>query len=166
MRANTRSSVIGSILHSYATELGTWVRCRATRYGTACGIMVAGAISILIAVGVATAAAFHFIELRYGISVAYGTTGGFFFLLGLAGLLGGHLLLKNSAAPLPRPQADMLKRSIAVPVAARLLSSGASLGAAGRADPATQALAAGAAIMLVGWIVASRIGRRSVTALD
>ncbi|WP_229190735.1 hypothetical protein [Bradyrhizobium brasilense] len=73
----------------------------------------------------------------------------------------GRVLLARPAPAVPRPgrQADMLKRAIAVPVAARLIASSQS-GAGTRIDPTTRALAAGAAIMLVGWFAASRAGRQ------
>jgi hypothetical protein len=119
--------------------------------------MLAGAISIVMAVSVGFAAAFHFIEAQYGVYVAYGAIGGFLLVLGLLGLLTGRLLLKRPLPPVPRPrgQTDMLKRSIAAPLAARLNSPSA------RVDPVTQVLAAAAAVTLVGWIAASRFNRNS-----
>ncbi|WP_249144177.1 hypothetical protein [Bradyrhizobium lablabi] len=133
----------------------------ATGYALALGLMLMGLISLVIAVGVGVAAAFHVIEVRYGAPLAYGVVGGLFLVLGIAGLLVGRGLLKRSAPPVPRPrrQADMLKRAVAVPVAARLIST--SRMARVQADPVTQALAAAAAVTLVGWIAASRFKRRS-----
>ncbi|OKO79752.1 hypothetical protein AC628_10415, partial [Bradyrhizobium sp. NAS96.2] len=61
------------------------------------------------------------------------------------------------AVPRPSRQADMLKRAIAVPVAARLIATSRT-GAS--ADTTTRALAAGAAVLLVGWFAASCFRRR------
>ncbi|QOZ25123.1 hypothetical protein [Bradyrhizobium sp. CCBAU 51753] len=159
MRPNTGPSSISLIVRSYVTELRQWIGRLVTGYALACGFMLVGAAFVLVAAGVGVAAAFHAIELHYGIRIAYAAIGGGFLLLGLSGLVMGQMLFKRPAPPLPRPtrQADMLKRSIAVPVAARLIAGSR---AAGGVDTTTRALAAAAAVMLVGWVAASRLRRK------
>ncbi|GKQ51065.1 hypothetical protein [Bradyrhizobium sp. Ce-3] len=161
MGAHTRPSSLSLILRSYLADLRQWIGHLATGYALACGLMLVGAVSLLIATGVAVAAGFHALEVRYGIWIGYAVVGGAFLLLGLAGLVAGRMLLARPPPAVPRPsrQADMLKRSIAVPVAARLIAISRT-GATARADVTTRALAAGAAVMLVGWFAGSRLGRR------
>ncbi len=155
------SSILALALHSYAADLRKWIAGMAAGYAMAVGLMLAGAIALLLAIGVGIAAAFHGIEVRYGVSVAYAAIGGFFLALGLAGLLAGRALLKRPVPSIPRPrrQAELLKRSIAAPAAIRLISN-IRPGGGGTADPVTQLLAATAAITLIGWIVVSRFGRK------
>ena len=161
MGANTRSSSLSLIFHSYLTDLRRWIAHLVTGYAVACGFLLVGAVSLLVAIGIGAGAAFHALEVRYDIWVAYAVVGGAFLLLGLVALLAGRMLLARPAPAVPRPsrQADMLKRTIVVPVAARLIvTSGSESGAS--VDLTTRALAAGAAIMLVGWFAASRLRRR------
>ncbi|WP_244485048.1 hypothetical protein [Bradyrhizobium tropiciagri] len=159
MSAKTRSSVLSLIFRSYLADLQQWIGQMVTGYALTCSFMLIGAVSLVIAMGVGVAAAFHAIEVRYDIWIAYAVIGGAFLLLGFAGLIVGRALLARPApsVPLPSRQADMLKRAIAVPVAARLIAT-SQTGAS--ADATTQALAAGAAVLLVGWFAASRFRRR------
>jgi len=159
---STQPSSLGPILRSYVADLRTWIGRLLTGYALACGLMLAGAIFIFIAIGFGVGAGFHFIEVRYGLGVAYGTVGGAFLMLGLAGLLAGRLLVKRPAPALPRPhrQADMIKRSIVAPVAARLMFSSRT---GPGTDPVMRAAAVGAAVILLGWIAASRFRREPGT---
>lgn len=161
MGANTRSSSLSLIVRSYLGDLRHWIGCLVTGYAVACGVMLFGVVSLLIAIGIGVGAAFHALEMRYNIWIAYAMVGGAFLLLGLVGLLAGRILLARPAPAVPRPsrQSDMLKRAIAVPVAARQIATSRSGSGAG-VDPTTQVLAAGAAIMLVAWFAASHFKRR------
>lgn len=161
MRVNTRPSSLNLIFRSYLADLRQWLGRLVTGYALACGFMLVGAVSLLVAIGIGVAAAFHALEVHYGSWIAYAATGGVFLLLGIVGLVVGRLLLARPAPAVPSPgrQADMLKRAIAVPVAARLIASNRT-GAGGSVDPTTRALAAGAAIMLVGWFASSRARRQ------
>lgn len=161
MRVNTRPSSLSLIFRSYVADLRQWLGRLVTGYALACNFMLVGAVSLLVAIGIAVAAAFHAIEVHYGIWIAYAAIGGVFLLLGILGLVAGRVLLARPAPAVPRPgrQADMLKHAIAVPVAARLIAT-TRTGAGGSVDPTTRALAAGAAIMLVGWFAASRTTRQ------
>lgn len=161
MRANSRRPSISLILRSYLVDLRRWIGRIVTGYALAGGFLLAGALAVLVAIGVGVAAAFYAIQLRYGVWIAYAAIGGAFLVSGLFGLGTGSVLLNRPAAALPRPhrQADMLKRSIAVPVAARLIARSRA-GAGASADTTTQALAAGAAVLLVGWMAASWFRRK------
>lgn len=161
MGANSRPSSLSLIVRSYLGDLRQWIGHLVTGYAVACAVMLVGAVSLGIGIGAGVAAAFHALEVRYDIWIAYAVLGSTFLVIGLAGLVAGRALLARPAPEVPRPtrQADVLKRSIAAPVAARLIAASRSGTAAG-VDPTTQALAAGAAIMLVGWFAASRLRRR------
>ncbi|WOH78365.1 hypothetical protein RX327_20655 [Bradyrhizobium sp. BEA-2-5] len=161
MRVNTWPSSLSLIFRSYLADLRQWLGRLVTGYALACSFMLAGAVSLLIAIGIGVGAAFHALEVHYGIWIAYAAIGGVFVLLGIVGLIMGRVLLARPAPAAPRPgrQADMLKRAIAVPVAARLIAT-TRTGAGASVDPTTRALAAGAAIMLVGWFAASRTRRQ------
>lgn len=131
-----------------------------TGYALASGLILVGALSILVALGVGAGAAFHGVEMHHSSFVAYAVVGGFFFILGLIGLIAGRLLLRRPMAVVPRPrrQAEMLKRSTTVPIVTRLIST--SRPAAAHADSTTQALAGAAAVILVAWIATSHFSRR------
>jgi hypothetical protein len=92
MRATARPSLLSLVLHSYAVDLRKWGTRLVTGYAVAVGVMLAGAIFIIVAAGIGVAAAFHFLETRYGAPVAYGALGGVFLVLGLAQLLTGRLM--------------------------------------------------------------------------
>ncbi|WP_420965892.1 hypothetical protein [Bradyrhizobium sp. B120] len=161
MGANTRSPSLSLVFRSYLGDVRRWIAHLVTGYAVACGFLLVAAVSLLVAFGIGVAAGFHALELHYDIWIAYAVVGGAFLLLGLVGLLAGRMLLARPAPAVPRPsrQADMLKRAIVVPVAARLIvTSGSGSGAS--VDLTTRTLAAGAAIMLVGWFAASRLRRR------
>jgi|GEM_PF-6636211 len=161
MSADSPSSLLSLIFRSYLAELRRWIGQVMTGYALACAFMLVGAVSLLIAIGIVVAAGVHALEVRYDIWIAYAVVGGAFLLLGLLGLALGRAILARPAPAVPRParQADMLKRAIAVPVAARLIATSRS--ARGTSlDATTQALAAGAAVLLIGWFAASRFSRR------
>lgn len=110
MRTSVPSFPLNQALHSYAADVRKWVANTMTGYAVAFGLILIGAISIVLTIGIGVAAAFHFIEVQYGVYVAYGVIGGASLLLGGAALLAGRMLLKRPPAPVPRPrrQTDML----------------------------------------------------------
>lgn len=158
MRVNSRPSSLSLIVSSYLADWRRWIGRRVTGYAIACGFLLMGAVSLLVAIGVGIATGFHALEMRYGIWIAYAAIGGAFLLLGLLGLVIGRALLARPAPQMPRGsrQADMLKRAVAVPIAARLIATSRS-----GSDTTTKAMAAGAVILLAGWFAASRFRRRS-----
>lgn len=150
-RSSTDSSFAG-LIRSYLQKLTAWARLRAGRYGLAIGLLAIGVLLLAVALAVGTAAAFHFIELRYGIWTAYGVIGGGFAALAAVALIAGLIILKARPAAMPSPPSPArLVRHAVVPVAFRLASTAQRRPAVER----TGLLAAGAAALLVvGWMVA------------
>lgn len=153
-----RPSFLTLAIRSYVAELRKWFGGVMRRYELAIGLLLAGVIALIIAIGVGISATFHIIEVRYGSWWAYVAVGGFFLTLGLITLLAGTAMLKRPLPSVPRPhrQVDTLKRSVVMPISVRLLSVPVTE-RRGKVDPITQALAAAAAVTLIGWIVVSRI---------
>jgi hypothetical protein len=149
------------IIRSYAADLTGWARGIAARYAVAVVVLLCGAIAVLVAVGFGIAALFRFIELRYGVEIAFWTLGGFFALIGLVGVLAGIVLLKRQLPHLPRPdrQIQDLKRSVTTSAALRLLPSPRSANAM-RKDPVMRILIGTAVALAIGWIAAAGRSRR------
>jgi hypothetical protein len=124
-------------------------------YGVAAGLLLAAVFLLVVAAGIATAALFYFIELRYGPWTAYGVIGGSFAALGAIAILVALLMLKRQGKPVPRPpNAAKLFRQAAPLMASRLASAQHSV-ATRRADGTTRLLATGAAMLLIGWVASS-----------
>jgi hypothetical protein len=151
-----------ALLGSYVAELKRWAAGIATGYALAMAMLVAGAFSIAVALGIGVAALFHWLEVHYGPYVAYGALGGLFFLAGIASLLIGLRWLRRPLSPVPTPhrQARALKRAIAVPALSRAFTT-VYAGNGAKPDKVTQALACAAAVTLLGWIATSYVRRSS-----
>lgn len=162
-RASSRASP-SALLRSYITELNRWAAKIATGYALAAAIIVAGALSIAVALGIGMAALFHWLEAHYGPYVAYGTLGGLFLLGGIVSVIIGLRLLSRPLPPVPRPhrQARALRRAIVAPAVSRALTT-VYVGNGTRPDKVTQALAGAAAVTLLGWIAALYVQRSSMT---
>jgi hypothetical protein len=145
------------ILKSYGDDVRKWLAGIGTRYAAGIGLMVGGALLQMVAAGVGTAAALHYVEIEYGTYTAYAIVGGAYGILGVDGLFAGRVLLGRSAspAPSPQPQIQILKQSLAVPTAALFLSS--KRRKILRPDALTQVLAVGAAATLLGWVAATQL---------
>jgi hypothetical protein len=130
-------------------------------------ILVIGALLILVALGFGVGALFDFLEARYGANIAFAAVGGFFLVVGVAAMLAGLSSLKRRIPSLPRPdrQIEGLKRSLALPAAMRLLTNRRSARMLGK-DPVTGLLMGAAALVAIGWIVASRLSRSRATDRD
>ena len=148
-------------LRSYLGRLAAWAKQRATGYGVTAALILFAILFIGIGAGVGIAALFHWIELQYGASTAYSVIGGSFGVVGVSALLGTLTLGKRRKPPLPAPPSvTQLVRRAALPMANRFALE-TRTGIAGRADGTTQLLAAAAALLLIGWAVASRTTRSS-----
>lgn len=103
-------------LKSYSADLRAWIGDILRRYATAIVLAVIGALFVIVAVGFGVAALFHFLELRYGLNVAFASVGGFFIIVGLIVLIWGIALLKRALPPAPRPirQFQEFKRAAAL----------------------------------------------------
>jgi hypothetical protein len=152
---------LSELLGSYLVELKGWVARIKTGYALAATMLLAGALSIAIALGVGIAALFHWLAGLYGPYVGYGMLGGLFLLVGLVCIVVGLQRFKRPmpAIPLPRRQAQALKRAVAAPAVARLVTNAAG---GSRPDKVTQALAGAAAVALLGWIATSYVRRSSL----
>jgi hypothetical protein len=153
-----------AFLRSYAADLRSWAVGLATRYGVAVTMTITGVFAVLAAGAVGVIALFRFIESQYGTVIAYASIGGGLLAVGLALLSVSWAILRKDVPPLPRPRrrAQSVTRRMVAPVAVRTIA--ALRGGDGvRADPVTQLLAAAAATVLVGWIVASRLEGRART---
>jgi hypothetical protein len=161
-RTSSQAS-LSALLGSYIAELNRWAGKIATGYALATASLVAGALSIAVALSIGAAALFHWLEAHYGPYVAYGTLASLFLLGGIASLTIGLRLLGQRIPPVPRPrrQARAIKCAIAAPAVARALTT-VYAGRATRADNVTQALAGAAAVALLGWIAASYVPRSSM----
>jgi hypothetical protein len=142
---------------AYFEQLTTWAKRRVTAYGIAAALLSLAAFFLMIAVGIGTAAGFHWIELQFGVWVAYASVGGGFGLLGVLMLLIGFLLIKRQIPPLPSPpNATDIFHQIAKPLAGRATMP---MGAKGKADPTTRLLAGGAVLFALVWAIGSRGSR-------
>ena len=141
-----------STVRSYANRLRQWAVHGLLLYAVAAGLCVVGALFFAAGVGVATAAGFHFLELRYDIWTAYAVVGGTFFGLALLLSFVAFAIFKKRASPIPRPPSAGVLLRQSLPLAAKF--TGPDLGN-GRLDNRSRMLAAGAAALLVAWIVVS-----------
>jgi Putative Actinobacterial Holin-X, holin superfamily III len=144
-----------SPLRGNTRKLVGWAKQRATTYGVAAGLLLAAVILLAVATGVATAALFYFIELRYGPWTAYGVTGGSFAALGTVAILVALRMLKRQGPPVPRPPSTAKLFRQAAPLMATRLASAQHSVATQRADGTTRLLAAGAALLLIGLVASS-----------
>lgn len=154
------TNIFVRIVKSYGDEVRKWLNGIGKRYAAGIGLMAGGALLVMVAAGVGTAAAFHYIEMQHGAYTAYAIVGGSYGVLGIAGLSAGRVLLGQSAsrAPSPQPQIQILKRSLAVPTAALFLPSDRR--EVSGPDPLTQVLATCAAVTLLGWVAVTQLQRR------
>jgi hypothetical protein len=153
------SNLLVALVKSYGGDLKHWLGGLTTRYAAGAGLIAAGVVLLLVAVGIAISAGFHALETHYGIYVAYGVVGGVFLLLGVAGLVAGRTMLSRPAAPLPAPgrHFQVLKRAVTVPAIATLVAQGGRR--AGQMDPVSRGLAVGAAAILAAWVAANQARR-------
>ena len=143
-------------LRSYSGDLTRWVGDIVRRYTTAVVLMVIGALLVLVAVGFGVAAVFHFLELHYGLNVAFASVGGFFVIVGLIVLVWGFALLKRSLPPVPRPirQLQEFKRAAALDLILRR----DQLQSVARRHSGTLGMT-GAGALALGFIVLYGLGR-------
>jgi hypothetical protein len=162
-RAGWRGTVL-AFVHSYAMDLRGWATGLTIRYAVAVAMVIGGILAVFAAAAVGITALFHFIEDQYGIDAAYAGVGGGLFLAGILLFLLAWTLLRGRTPALPRPQrqTQSVKRMMIGPAAVRAVAGLRQVEGA-RADPLTEVLAAVAATVLVGWVVASRLGKKSQT---
>jgi hypothetical protein len=149
------------LVRSYVSDLRRWVAGLSTRYIVAIAIAFGGILAIFAACAIGITALFNLIEALYGVDGAYAIVGGGLLFIGLILLLLAWAMLRASIPPLPRPHRQV--RS-----ARRMMVGSQALRAVAdsheeddpRVGPVPQAVVAGAAAVLIGWIAASRLWTR------
>jgi hypothetical protein len=152
--------LVGGFLQSYGRELRGWASRITVRYAIAVVLLLSGGAGIVAAIGVGIAALFHWLEIKYGSTVAYEAVIGVLALLGVLSALIGVVLLKIALPPVPRPHRHgrAAGRSVAAKAGLALSAPRESLV---KADPVTEMMIGLAAACLVGWLVSSRRQARS-----
>ena len=150
---------VSALWRSYAADLRGWAVTLAAGYGVAAALLVGGILAVFAAIAVGAVALFHFIELRYGGNIAFGTLGGGLLTLGAILLLAGWVMIRRKTPPLPRPhrQFRAAKQMLAGSTISRALTA-VHANEAAKPDATTQVLLGAAAILAAGWIVASHFG--------
>lgn len=148
-----------ALWRSYATDLRGWAIRLVAGYGVAAALLVGGVLALFGAIAVGAIALFHFLELRYGIDIAFAALGGSLVVLAVILLLAGWLMMRRKAAPLPRPhrQFRAAKQMLAGSTIARAVSA-LHDGETAKPDATTQLLLGAAAIVAAGWIVLTHLG--------
>jgi hypothetical protein len=148
----TNSSFTG-LIRRYLQKMLAWTKLRIGRYGLAFGLLAIGVLFLAVALAIGTAAGFHFIELHYGVWTAYGVVGGTFAGLAAVALIAGWMILKAKppAMPTPPSPARLLRQAVA-PGTLRLASTADRRQTLAAVDQRKGLLAAGAALLVVGWI--------------
>jgi uncharacterized membrane protein len=143
---------------SYVMDLRGWALKLAAGYGFAAAFLIGGVLAVLAAAAVGAAALFHFIDVRYGENVAFAVFGSGLLALGMILLLAGWAMLRRRAAPFPRPyrQAQAAKRMVIGSAMTRAIAEWGE-GQGKKPDLLTQVLVGGAAVLVVGWIMVSRL---------
>lgn len=143
---------------SYVEELRGWAAQRAAGYGIAAALLLGGILAVFGAIAVGAVALFHVIALHYGANMAFAALGGGLLALAAILLLAGWLMMSRRA-PLPRPERQFR--------AARQMLVGTTISRAvtafhdteaGKPDATTQMLLGAAAIVAIGWLVATHLG--------
>jgi hypothetical protein len=148
-----------ALWRSYGQDLRGWVGQLAAGYGIAAALFFGGILAVFAAMAVGAVAFFHFLEFRYGTNMAFAALGCGLLALGAILLLAGYLVMSRRVAPLPRPERQFR--------AARQMLVGTTIARAvtalhdpetAKPDVTTQVLLGAAAILAMGWLVASHLG--------
>lgn len=139
---------------NYGYRLSDWAVGRVSRYGVAFGLMAGSALLFTVSFGVATAAAFHFLEQRYDVWTAYAVVGGAFLAGALILFFAGLTMVRRDGprAPRPPPARVLLRQMASCAVSGGLSSCRNDLSS----DRTSLILAGGAAALLLGWVVVSK----------
>lgn len=157
-RVNGKLMGFSAIWASYAADLRGWATKRAAGYGIAVALILGALLAVIGAVTVGVVAMFHFLELRYGTSVAYSTLGVGLLVLAAILLLSGWLMLQQRS-PLPRPERQLraAKQMLVGTTISRAVTTLRDTEAA-RPDATTQVLLGAAVVAAIGWLVFHHIG--------
>src|ERR1700739_2042343 len=91
---------VGGELRAYGREVRTWMTALLTGYAVAVALLLAAFVGLMGAVAVGLGALFHYVELKYGTWIAYGSIGGLLVVLAmLAAALGIAKLRQEMPSP-------------------------------------------------------------------
>ena len=107
---------------------------------------------------VGIAALFHWIEINYGLNIAYAAVAGMLVVLALLSAGIAVVLLKGKLPPIPRPKRHHSKAAGRSLAARAMLATTSNRGLL-KTDATTEIMIGLAAACLVGWLAASRLGR-------
>ena len=151
---------VNGFLQSWAGDLKGWTTGIIIRYAVAVALLLAAAAGLVGAISVGIAALFHWIEIKYGLNIAYAAVAGLLVVLALLGAGLGILLLKGKLPPIPRPKRQQAKTAGRSLAARAMLATTSNKGLL-KTDAATEIMIGLAAACLVGWLAASRLGGRA-----
>jgi hypothetical protein len=143
-------------LRAYGREVRAWSVGILARCAIAAVLLLAALASLIGGVGVGLAALFHFLELKYGATVAYAVIGGLLIVLAVLEATLGVAQLRQAlpSPPDPRRHARTVSRIAAAESISAIAASGKALRPV--MPPAIGVLSVG----LLGWLVASRVRQR------
>jgi hypothetical protein len=145
---------VGGELRAYGREVRTWMTGLLTGYAVAVALLLAAFVGLMGAIAVGLGALFHYVELKYGIWIAYGSIGGLLIVLAILAAAIGVAKLKKQAPPLPSPRRHA--KAASRMVAAESIGAVAASGQAMAARPVLPTAIGLASIGLLGWLIAAR----------
>ena len=149
---------VGGELRAYGREMRAWSVGILARYAVAVVLLLAALASLIGSAGVGLAALFHFLDLRYGATVAYAAIGGLLIVLAILAAMFGVAQLRQAlpSPPDPRRHARAASRIAAAESIGAIAASGNAL----KARPAMPVTISVLLVGLLGWLVASRARQR------
>ena len=145
---------VGGELRAYGREVRTWATGLLTGYAIAVALLLAAFVGLMGAIAVGLGALFHYVELKYGTWIAYGSIGGLLIVLAILAAAIGVAKLRKQAPPLPGPRRHA--KAASRMVAAESIGAVAASGQAMAARPVLPAAIGLATIGLLGWLIAAR----------
>lgn len=155
---------VGGELRAYGREVRAWSTGLLTRYVMAVSLLLAALAGLIGAIAVGLGALFHFLEIKYGTWIAYGSIGGLLIVLTMVAAALGIAKLKQEmpAPPNPRQHAKAASRIAAAEGMGALAGSSRSLAA----RPVVPAALGLASVGLLGWLIASRLNSSKTHTLE
>ena len=146
---------VGGELRAYGREVRAWSTGLLTRYAVVVILLLAAFAGLLGAIGMGLDALFHFLEMKYGTWIAYGSIGGLLIAIALLAAAMGIAKLRQDMPPPPDPRRHAKAASRIV--AAESIGAVAASGQALATRPVLPAAIGLASVGLLGWLIASRL---------
>jgi hypothetical protein len=155
---------VGGELRAYGREVRAWSTGLLTRYVMAVSLLLAALAGLIGTIAVGLGALFHFLEMKYGTWIAYGSIGGLLIVLTMVAAALGIAKLKQEMPAPPNPQryAKAASRIAVAEGMGALAGSGRTLAA----RPVLPAAIGLASVGLLGWLIASRRNASKTRALE